>query len=73
MQNFYLNLKKIFRTMQNNEISIKFPSFLQLFYLDGQIFKCFPDWSLGFSGWALFLLIKKEQFVSLKPEISAIF
>lgn len=27
--------------MQNNELSIKFPSFLPLFNLDGQIFKCF--------------------------------
>ena len=27
--------------MQNNELSIRFPSVLPLFYLDGQIFKCF--------------------------------
>ena len=27
--------------MQNNELSIKFPSVLPLFNLDGQIFKCF--------------------------------
>ena len=64
--------------MQNNELSIRFPSVLPLFYLDRQIFKCLsivihPYCFLGCSGWALFLLTKKIQLVSLKPEISAIF
>lgn len=62
--------------MQNNEISIKFPSVLPLFYLEDKFsnaFDCHIFTLLGFFGWALFPLTKKIQFVSLKPEISAIF